>query len=288
MKNIFIVGQSGATGVELLNYLENCDFKDKFKLSYSDHNESDLNFRLNQMSNCDIVVLCTPPNISKEIVEGLGNFSGVIIDSSDYYRNDSSWLYAYRPSVNILKNVKRISNPGCFAQGMITLLEPISILLKKNSQLQVNGVTGYSAGGKSFIEKQEKSPLSAKFTNLNRPHTHEEEVNHYFNNKIKVIFVPLVGNFIRGQSVSVVLKATDVVCDITTAYQLIKNSYKEYSDITLLEDSSSVDVKDYPTDFKVAVSVTMPTKDRIMINCFYDNLNIGSAGNVLKILNDIV
>ena len=56
--------------------------------------------------------------------------------------------------LELILNSKRIANAGCFANGMLCILNPIKDYLNQNMPLIMNGVTGYSAGGKQTIEKQ--------------------------------------------------------------------------------------------------------------------------------------
>lgn len=285
MKKVFVIGDSGATGVELINLLNESDFKNNLIIEHND-SYKDVDSFVSKVNEYDFLILCTPPDFSKEIVAKLSNYKGVIIDTSDAYRNNPDWLYAYNVNKILLKNVKRIANPGCFAQGMISLLEPISIVLRRNNTIQINGTTGFSAGGKSVINKLLDSDFTTKFTNLNRVHTHELEVNEYFGNKFKVMFIPQVSNFVRGQSVGVVLKTTDVVYNTSDSFNLIKELYKQSDRVNLLEESSSFDLNNVNNGF-INVSVTMPSNDRIIVNAYYDNLNIGASGNVVKILEAI-
>jgi len=53
-----------------------------------------------------------------------------------------------------IKKSKRISNPGCYPTGFISLTRPLvdAGILAKGTPLTVNAISGYSGGGKALME----------------------------------------------------------------------------------------------------------------------------------------
>lgn len=285
MKTIFIDGSTGATGVRLKEYLE--PFESNNEVLYSHSGES-LENRLIKARQSDITVFCLPEEASKEMVSSLDNYGGVIIDTSSAYRQSPNWFYAHPSKLDLIdSNMKRIANPGCFASGMISMIEPISEILKPSTEMHIFGVTGFSAGGKSLIEKQEKEPITFKNTNLGRTHTHESEVSGYFNDKYEVIFTPNVGNFPFGQMVTLSLTKENLVKTINESFEMIKKKYESINYFNVFTNLGSIDIQNYPKEYKIKVNLSKPNDKRVQINFLYDNMNIGSAGNVMEILKKI-
>jgi N-acetyl-gamma-glutamyl-phosphate reductase len=112
----------------------------------------------------------------------------VLIDASTAFRLDENWTYGFpgmfrRIGMNVecqntsihstiylicfveiskeqreaLKKSKRISNPGCYPTGFISLTRPLvnAGILKEGTPVTVNAVSGYSGGGKPLMELYE-------------------------------------------------------------------------------------------------------------------------------------
>ena len=167
------------------------------------------------MEKADAVVLCLPDDASVQANNWLtesGNDKTVLIDASTAFRTDPSFAYGFAEMCpgqrDLIKNSKRISNPGCYPTGFIALTRPLveGGLLKKSQRLTVNAISGYSGGGKALMEIHESGeaePWGAYGFAL--AHKHLPEMAKYSKLGAQPIFQPQVGSFPQGMVVSVPL-----------------------------------------------------------------------------------
>ncbi|MFP3541740.1 N-acetyl-gamma-glutamyl-phosphate reductase, partial [Pseudomonas sp. SIMBA_044] len=54
----------------------------------------------------------------------------------------------------VIASAKRVANPGCWPQGPIAMLRPLveGGLVPADYPVTVNGISGYSGGGRTMIE----------------------------------------------------------------------------------------------------------------------------------------
>jgi N-acetyl-gamma-glutamyl-phosphate reductase len=107
-----------------------------------------------------------------------------------------------------LKTSKRISNPGCYPTGFISLTRPLTDagILPKGTPLTVNAISGYSGGGKGLMkifEEEEHEPWGAYGFSL--AHKHIPEMAKYSGLGKEPIFQPQVASFVQGMVVNVPL-----------------------------------------------------------------------------------
>jgi len=106
------------------------------------------------------VILCLPDDASREAASFIepSNNRTVLIDASTAFRVDDSWTYGF-PELSSdqrekLQKSKRISNPGCYPTGFISITRPLvdAGILPVGTPITVNAISGYSGGGKGLIE----------------------------------------------------------------------------------------------------------------------------------------
>mmetsp|Transcript_21883 Transcript_21883/g.49770 ORF Transcript_21883/g.49770 Transcript_21883/m.49770 type:complete len:226 (-) Transcript_21883:202-879(-) len=107
-----------------------------------------------------------------------------------------------------LQKSKRISNPGCYPTGFISITRPLvdAGILPVGTPITVNAISGYSGGGKGLIEIYESGgaePWGGYGYGLS--HKHIAEMCKYSNIDCAPIFQPQVGSFAQGMVVSVPL-----------------------------------------------------------------------------------
>ena len=156
---IFIDGQHGTTGLQILDRLKDRADIELLELPMADR--KDLGKRAEIAKSADIAVLCLPDAAAKELVAAMGNADTVVIDASTAHRVADGWTYGFPEMTKThrqkLKDSNRISNPGCYPTGAIALLRPLVDvgLIPADYPVTVNAVSGYSGGGKSMIEAYE-------------------------------------------------------------------------------------------------------------------------------------
>lgn len=289
---IFVDGSHGAAGVCLMEKLELLAKKHDIQLiTISDTKNQAMRYQA--ITDSDIAVLCLPEEVASQTCSDLYDVDTIIIDASTYHRTMAGWTYGFvelnNPQLNNIITSKRIANPGCFAGGILSILNPIKDYLNQDVSLIVEGVTGYSAGGKKTIEKQQTSSIGYRATNLTREHIHTLEVKHYLNLKNKFAFNASVANFERGQMVSVTLFQEHLDINLDSTLLAFQNFYKDFDKVKVFEASPSQLIPETMAgrdDMEIYIS--QPSEEYIKISAIYDNLGKGSAGSICYIIEQIL
>lgn len=282
---IFVDGSSGATGVTLMDMLADRPYE---LITIS--NTRDKDARYAAIDEADIAVLCLPSDVVFETVNDNHNTDTVLIDTSSYSRQNPDWVYGYYydvwTSVADVEHAKRISNPGCFATGIQTLLHPIQPWLN-HYPIVVSGISGYSAGGKDAIERFNKEPVSYKATNINRPHTHVGEVIMRSGLTNDIIFMPAVGSFAEGQMVSIPIARHQLSLPIDEVHLLIEQYYCGMDMVEVLWDVPKAIIPARHVDpHKIKITIA-EYADYVVLYAWYSNLTVGAAGSVCRIIDKI-
>jgi N-acetyl-gamma-glutamyl-phosphate reductase len=182
-------------------------------LSLPADQRKDAKARAEAINAADAVILCLPDAAAIEAAALVdpANDRTVLIDASTAHRVHPDWVYGF-PELSAdqrarITRSKRISNPGCYATGFISLIAPLvkAGLLKPSARLAVSAISGYSGGGKILIEVfeggQPHEPWGAYGFALN--HKHLPEMRKYTEIEEAPIFLPAVGGFAQGMVVSV-------------------------------------------------------------------------------------
>ncbi len=214
MTSVFIDGQAGTTGLEISQRLiERADID---LLEVDDARRKDPAARLELMKAADLTILCLPDQAAIEAVS-LAGADVRIIDASSAHRTHDDWIYGCPELSNAqrqaISGARLVSNPGCYPQGFILLVRPLidAGLLSASALLSVFGLSGYSGGGRSMVERyQTFSPEQADTWNtrsyaLDLQHKHLPEMRHFARLDHKPIFSPLVGNYYRGMLIQIPL-----------------------------------------------------------------------------------
>ena len=208
---VFIDGAEGTTGLQLKQRLLS---HSKVKLlTIPDNMRKNKNYKLEMFSQAEVVFLCLPDNISIETVKLIDknkNLDVILIDASSSHRVNPSWIYGFpeldKEQRQKIINSKRISNPGCYATGAVSLIRPLvdNDILNDNTPLVIHAISGFTGGGKNLISYFSK-PERETFVHYGLPlqHKHLKEINKYGLIKKTPIFCPSVGAFPQGMTVSV-------------------------------------------------------------------------------------
>ncbi|MGE0766191.1 MAG: N-acetyl-gamma-glutamyl-phosphate reductase [Hyphomicrobiaceae bacterium] len=210
---VFIDGEAGTTGLEIRERLARLPAVDV--RSIDPDKRKDPKTRQTIMADVDLVVLCLPDQAAKEataLADELGEKSPRIVDASTAHRVAEGWTYGFpemdKGQAAAVRASKRVATPGCYPTGGIGLIRPLVAagLIPADYPLTVNAVSGYSGGGKSMIESYDKgiAPLFELY-GLGLEHKHVPELQVYSGLTRRPIFVPSVGNYLKGMLVSVPL-----------------------------------------------------------------------------------
>ncbi len=202
---IFIDGEHGTTGLQIRTLL--ADRHDLEIISVPAERRKEREARAEYLNAADIAILCLPDDAARESVSLIVNDTTRVIDASTAHRTADGWTYGFaeleRGQPQRIAAARRVANPGCWPQGPIATLRPLveAGLLPADYPVTVNGITGYSGGGRPMIEdyvaKGEDAPEFLPY-GLTLKHKHVPEIRRYAGLSHDPIMQPAVGNFAQG------------------------------------------------------------------------------------------
>ena len=209
----FVDGQEGTTGLRIHEYLAQRNDIEVLRIDADKRKDAAERARL--LNAADVAFLCLPDVAAKEAAALVTNPKTCLIDASTAHRTAPGWAFGLpelSPSQReLIRQSKRISNPGCHASAFILLLRPLidAGLVPPTLAVSASSITGYSGGGKKMIEQYE----AAGDARLDSPrpyalglgHKHVPEMTTHTRLAVPPIFMPIVGKFYKGLSVSVPL-----------------------------------------------------------------------------------
>ena len=221
---VFVDGQEGTTGLRIHEYLAARD--DIEVLRIAPELRKDAAERARLLNAADVAFLCLPDAASREAAALITNPNTCLIDASTAHRTAPGWVFGLpelAPGQRAaIRASKRIANPGCHASAFILLLRPLvdAGVLPCATAVTATSITGYSGGGKSMIADYEaaaaavpgglaaqpNSPLAApRPYALALAHKHLPEMKTHTGLTEPPVFMPIVGPFYKGLTVSVPL-----------------------------------------------------------------------------------
>ena len=299
MAKVFIDGSYGTTGLRIRERL--AQREDIELMTLSDELRKDVNARLDMINDSDITFLCLPDDISKETVKAVddsGNGHTVIIDCSTAHRTAVGWVYGM-PELDmqsfLIKDSKRIANPGCHASGFIALIAPLvqENIIHREARLNCFSLTGYSGGGNGMIAQYETSErdslLSApRMYGLSQNHKHIPEMMKICGLEHKPVFCPVVCDYYSGMQVTVALNKDDfdgTIDDIRAAY---KEKY-HCGLISYCEDDEDgfLSAKRFSGRDDMIIAA-YGNDERITLVSRFDNLGKGASGAAIQNMNIVL
>jgi N-acetyl-gamma-glutamyl-phosphate reductase len=219
----FVDGQEGTTGLRIHEYLAQRDDIEVLRIDADKRKDAAERARL--LNAADVAFLCLPDAAAKEAAALVTNPNTCLIDASTAHRTAPGWAFGLpelAPSQRqLIRDSKRISNPGCHASAFILLLRPLvdAGLVPPGLPISASSITGYSGGGKKMIEQYEAggdARLDApRPYALGLGHKHVPEMTAHTGLATKPIFLPIVGKFYKGLTVSVPLHLSQLSAGAT-------------------------------------------------------------------------
>ena len=298
---IFIDGQHGTTGLQILDRLKDRPDIELLELPMADR--KDLAKRAEIARASDIAVLCLPDAAAKELVAALGDSDTVVIDASTAHRVADGWTYGFpemaKDHRQKLLASNRISNPGCYPTGAIALLRPLvdAGIVRADSMPAVFGVSGYTGGGKELIAVHEQPGVEPfGLYGLELAHKHVPEMKKYSGLAHAPLFVPSVGHYAQGMLVMVPITrdiaakklepkdVQDVLAERYAGETFVK--VRPFADRSWLErdrflradrlvDTNSMELAVYAN----------PAEEQILAVASLDNLGKGASGAAVQTIN---
>jgi N-acetyl-gamma-glutamyl-phosphate reductase len=298
---VFVDGQEGTTGLRIHEYL--AQRSDVEVLRAAPELRKDAAERSRLLNAADVAFLCLPDAAAREAAALVTNPATCLIDASTAHRTASDWVYGLPELApdqrDKLHASKRIANPGCHATGFILLVRPLvdAGLIPQSAALTASSITGYSGGGKKMIAQYEAGGdvrlLSPRPYALGLTHKHLPEMTVHSRLETRPVFTPIVGNFLKGLSVTVPLHLAEARRG-TTAEHLhaaLAGRYEGerfvrvmplrdeatldngYFDVQACNDSNRVELFVYGNETQVVLMARL------------DNLGKGASGAAVQCMN---
>src|SRR5512144_2315593 len=290
---IFIDGQHGTTGLQILDRLKDRPDIELLKLPMADR--KDLGKRAEIAKAADIAVLCLPDAAAKELVAALGDADTVVIDASTAHRVADGWTYGF-PEMAKERRQKllasnRISSPGCYPTGAIAILRPLvdAGILRADSTPAVFGVSGYTGGGKELIAVHEKPDVEPfGLYGLELTHKHVPEMKKYSHLKHAPLFVPSVGHYAQGMLVTVPITRDIVAKQVPADYY----AGETFVPVRPLADRKWLERDRFLRADRLVNTNTMElavygneAEEQILAVASLDNLGKGASGAAVQCIN---
>lgn len=213
-RKLFIDGDSGTTGLQLANQLRGLDALHLLEINPAERKDPAAKRAL--LEEAELVVLCLPDDAAREtvsLIDAIPADAPGILDASSAHRVAPGWVYGLpelQPGqAEKIAGARRVSNPGCYPTGFLLLVRPLMDAgwLTPDDRLLVQGLSGYTGGGRSMIEKHEQSPGTwpCRPYGLNLCHKHLPEMQKYAGLGQAPLFTPQVADFPQGMLVQVPL-----------------------------------------------------------------------------------
>jgi N-acetyl-gamma-glutamyl-phosphate reductase len=298
---VFVDGQEGTTGLKIHDYLAKHPEIELLKIP--PEKRKDLDARRDLINQSQITFLCLPDAASRESVSLVTNPKTCVIDASTAFRTDPNWVFGL-PELepdqrSIIRESKRISNPGCYATAFVLAIHPLvrTGIMQPDYPVTCFAISGYSGGGKQLIKiyegNQDVKLLSPRPYALKLDHKHVPEMRVRSGLTIDPIFTPVVSNFYKGLALTVFIHPERLVKAMgpEAIHEQLAKYYsgepfirvKPFGDDGNL-DSGYFDVQGC-NDTNRADIFVFGTKERVVLMVRLDNLGKGASGAAVQSMN---
>jgi N-acetyl-gamma-glutamyl-phosphate reductase len=307
---VFVDGQEGTTGLRIHEYLAQRD--DIEVLRIDPELRKDAAERARLLNAADVAFLCLPDAASREAAALVTNPHTCLIDASTAHRTAPGWAFGLpelAPEQRAaIRASKRIANPGCHASAFILLLRPLvdAGLIPSTAPVTATSITGYSGGGKSMIRDYEAAlgsggvspapdaPLAApRPYALALSHKHLPEMKTHTGLASPPVFMPVVGPFYKGLTVSVPLHLSQLggaagAAELLAALQQ-RYAGERFIRVMPLRDEATIasgffDVQGCNDTNRVDLFV-FASDTQVLLMARLDNLGKGASGAAVQAMN---
>jgi N-acetyl-gamma-glutamyl-phosphate reductase len=303
---VFIDGHVGTVGLRIREWL--AGRRDLDVVTLPESQRKDDAARKAAARDADVAVLCLSDEMAREVA-GWELGQTRLLDASTAHRVADGWTYGMPELVagqrDAIAKAARVSNPGCWPTGVLLLLRPLFDAghLGREIPLTVHGLSGYTGGGKSLIEKWEEPAgglLALKYEApyaLERVHKHVPEMLRWSGLSSEPHFVPAVGPFRCGMRVEIPVHQVflDTCHEPTTAksmWETLVERYRGERFVRVAPFAEGVAVHERSLDPQAAndtnridLHVVPHPSGHVLLVAILDNLGKGAAGAAIQNLN---
>lgn len=307
---VFVDGQEGTTGLRIHEYLAQRD--DIEVLRIDPELRKDAAERARLLNAADVAFLCLPDAASRDAAALVTNPQTCLIDASTAHRTAPGWAFGLpelAPEQRAaIRASKRIANPGCHASAFILLLRPLvdAGLIPSTAPVTATSITGYSGGGKSMIRDYEAAlastgvspapdaPLAApRPYALALSHKHLPEMKTHTGLALPPVFMPVVGPFYKGLTVSVPLHLSQLGGALGAAelHAALQQRYagERFIRVMPLRDEATIaggffEVQGCNDTNRVDLFV-FASDTQVLLMARLDNLGKGASGAAVQAMN---
>ncbi|TIU19761.1 MAG: N-acetyl-gamma-glutamyl-phosphate reductase [Mesorhizobium sp.] len=296
---IFIDGEHGTTGLQIRALL--AERGDLEIISIPTERRKEPAARAEFLNAADVAILCLPDAAAKESVSLITNDTTRVIDASTAHRVAEGWEYGFaemdKDQAKTIARAKRVANPGCWPQGPIATLRPLVAagLLPPDFPVTINGISGYSGGGRPMIEDYvAKGEDASEFLpyGLTLQHKHVPELRTYAKLSHDPIMQPAVGNFAQGMITVVPLQlggldyvptGAELHAAIADHFAAIDGGVVEVAPYAHLERVPEIDPEIYNGTNRMTLYVfANDDRAQALLLAVYDNLGKGASGAAVQ------
>ncbi len=302
MKTVYVDGQHGTTGLEILTRLETRDDVELIRITHE--KRRDASERKKLLNEADLVFLCLPDDAAKDSVSLIKNPETRIIDASTAHRTSEDWVYGL-PEISgqrqRILGSGRISNPGCYATGFILMLRPLieNKAVAPTYPVVTYSITGYSGGGKGMIADYENvdpanlPEIMCRPKNLQMGHKHLPEMQKMTLLDTPPHFLPIVGNFHKGMLVFLPLFTENCSKGINggKTHEILTEYYADEQFVKVMPLNSEEKLNDgflSPLGCNDTNRVELfvhENENQTLITARLDNLGKGASGSAVQNMN---
>lgn len=298
---VFIDGDQGTTGLQIHERLRNRSDIQLVTLPAAER--KDPLRRAEAINAADIAILCLPDAAAKEAVSTIENPAVRVIDASSAHRTTEGWVYGFPEldagQAELIAGAKRVTNPGCYPTGAISLLRPLiqAGLLPRDYPISVHAVSGYSGGGRPSVEQYEgpsaAEALAFQVYGTALAHKHPPEMQRYTGLTHRPIFVPAYGAFRQGIVLTIPLELRLLAKGITgeQLHAALNSHYTgaQYVRVISLEESKTLthlnpQALNGTNDMDLGVFIN-EEHGHVLLSAVFDNLGKGASGAAVQNLD---
>ena len=301
---IFIDGHAGTTGLRIREWLANREDLELWTLDETERKSEPA--RKKAIAETDLTLLCLPDEAAKMAATWAAESGARLIDASSSHRIADGWVYGLpelkKDQRDSIRNARFVTNPGCYASAFITLVRPLvdAGLIPPHAALAIHGLSGYTGGGKTLIERWE-SPDAGRVGllyeapyALERIHKHIPEMQRYCRLAQAPLFVPAVGPFPCGMRVQVPIHESLLANGATgeAVWQTLTNRYQGEAFVEVAPFVGLAPIDDFaldPTRLKdtnrIELHVLPNAAGHVLLVALLDNLGKGASGVAIQTLN---